>query len=857
MKINFTNIGMLIFLFLGVHTLSAQTPNVLTIASPDEVAGSYLIALANSGAGAADDWGAEVVNSTGTATFINDGDGIITDGCEAGAANVAGKWAFIDRGACQFADKALNAQNDGAQLVIICNNDANDPQALPPLGPGDVADQVTIPVVGLNYDDCVRIRVAAEGANVGAEIRYFCGTASYPPNTLWGDGGEGEFNGNMGDWTFENDCNEGWEFTTNQSVPGPAFTEGTSCNGFMTFPSWWQSTSGGGTENIDPLSDVYCNGRLFSPNIDLSGETVDGLFCEFWHSNFHYYGGYTQLAVSYDDGVTYPDTMAVSAAANAGTNPTAPAVVAGCDLLTTPVNDGFVEKMRIPINGYTDQGQVKLQFIHSGGFYSATIDDVLLTNGGQYFDLEVGQTYKTSGFAYRIPVDQALPVPFHADIINKGNVACDNPEMTANVLLDGNTVFTTTNTQYGAQPPVSCFLNENLSFEEMFTPTEVGTYRMDLVNTTADDKFADNNVTSNQFEITDYIWGTSTETATRTQMWDGLIADEPGANGWIGWDWAIAYPFHITKGEGNFLHRLTIGVEPLPTTSGSISTYVYKWVPSDASFPNGCGGVNADGDRSGFDYNINPDDTQLVGICSNVFGQQRTTVPLNSSLQSEPGIDFENIKMHIGQADRATGDLITNSAGEPLPLELEDNTSYVLVFAIVPSDDEEINFQAVDAADGTFYYQGATNYAYAYNESCLRSGAMVATLDNDGDFERDIDQLVFDRFLTNNTPWLEMLIGPAEALGTEDLTAAADQSISVYPNPVTDQINVQIDLEATSDVVSFELMDISGKTVKTAQFSDIKTANLTMSVKDVTPGVYTLNVRSEAGFTARKVIVQK
>jgi len=853
MKFNFTKFGMLVFLFFGVQNLSAQDPNVLTITSPDEVAGNYLIATTGG------NWGGVVGSFSGTGTFINDGVGVTTDGCTEAMDNVAGKWAFIDRGECQFADKALTAQNAGAQLAIICNNDSNSPGELPPLGAGDVSDQVTIPVIAINYEDCLRIRVAAEGSDVGVQTRYFCGSPTYPPSVIWGnEPGQGDFNGNIGDWTFENDCAEaGWEFQTNGALPGYTLTEGSACNGFMSFPSWWQSVLGGGTQDIDPRADQYCNGRLFSPNIDLSGETVDGLFCEFWHSTFYFVGGYTQLAVSYDDGVTYPDTMAVSAAVGAGTNIIPPAVEEGCQLLTTPVNDGEIRQFRIPVVGYDNQGQIKLQFIHSGGFYSATIDDVILTNGGQYFDLEVGDTYKTSAPAYRIPLAQAQPVPFHADIINLGNIPAENPELTAEISLNGNIIWSEVNSQFADAPPVSCFLNENFSFEEMFTPSEMGLHTMITRNTTPDDRFTINDDTFNDFEITENTWSSAASDAVRVQMWDGLVADEPGENGWIGFDWAIAYPFFIPNGTGNYLNTLTIGVDPLPTTSGSITTYVYKWVPGLASFPNGARGLAADGrSPSGTDYLIHPDDTQLVGICAEVFGQQRTTIPLNSSLQGD--FDFENITMKIGQANRATGELETDNLGTPLPLELEDETQYVLVFAITPSDDEEINFQAVDAADGTRYFQGATNYAYAYNESFIRSDAFVATLDNDGDFETEIEQLVFDRSIgaTANMPWLEMNIG-ALPTSTEDLTEAAGQSIRIFPNPVIDQINVEVNLDETSDVVSFELMDINGKIVKTETFNDVMTANLTMGVKDVVPGVYTLNVRSEAGFTAKKVIVQK
>lgn len=73
----------------------------------------------------------------------------INNGCEAAinAADLTGTIAIIDRGACNFTDKVLNAQNAGAiAAIIVNNNDDGTPAAM-----GGADDAVTIPCIGVNY----------------------------------------------------------------------------------------------------------------------------------------------------------------------------------------------------------------------------------------------------------------------------------------------------------------------------------------------------------------------------------------------------------------------------------------------------------------------------------------------------------------------------------------------------------------------------------------------------------------------------------------------------------------------------------------------------------------------------------
>ena len=97
--------------------------------------------------------------------LVDDGTDTATDACEPLAGFSAGHIALIDRGACNFTQKVLNAQLAGAKGAIIVNN---QPAGLPPMGGFDPA--VTIPSVGVSFDDGSMFKAAAAENIVGKLI---------------------------------------------------------------------------------------------------------------------------------------------------------------------------------------------------------------------------------------------------------------------------------------------------------------------------------------------------------------------------------------------------------------------------------------------------------------------------------------------------------------------------------------------------------------------------------------------------------------------------------------------------------------------------------------------------------------
>ncbi len=126
----------------------------LTVASPAAAAGRYVVGQASFGA----PLGSPGV--TGQIAQVVDSPGNIGLACaplSAGnAAAVLGRIALVDRGSCNFVDKADNAQAAGAIALVIVDN----VQEWPPVAPeAPAADPtLTIPVVSVTLGDGATLR---------------------------------------------------------------------------------------------------------------------------------------------------------------------------------------------------------------------------------------------------------------------------------------------------------------------------------------------------------------------------------------------------------------------------------------------------------------------------------------------------------------------------------------------------------------------------------------------------------------------------------------------------------------------------------------------------------------------------
>jgi hypothetical protein len=148
-------------------TVTADAPGTLaampavTVDAPAAIAGDLEAGTA--------DFGAALTTAGVSGTLVAAEDAAdaagpsATDACSplTNAAAVAGHVALVDRGTCNFTDKAVNAQTAGAIGVVVANNQPGDTALL--MGGSD--DSIAIPVVSVTQADGATLR-----GNVGAGV---------------------------------------------------------------------------------------------------------------------------------------------------------------------------------------------------------------------------------------------------------------------------------------------------------------------------------------------------------------------------------------------------------------------------------------------------------------------------------------------------------------------------------------------------------------------------------------------------------------------------------------------------------------------------------------------------------------
>jgi hypothetical protein len=83
----------------------------------------------------------------------------------------------------------------------------------------------------------------------------------------------------------------------------------------------------------------------------------------------------------------------------------------------------------------------------------------------------------------------------------------------------------------------------------------------------------------------------------------------------------------------------------------------------------------------------------------------------------------------------------------------------------------------------------------------------------------------------------------------------ATANMLVFPNPASNLINIQIDINKEADGI-IELTDISGRTVRTVHVDNSTHHTITLPTAELSKGLYFVNFTSQAGRICKRVVVQ-
>lgn len=805
----FSHAIMSMALVLISFSLQAQLPNTLTINAPAEIAGDYQFVMAAFG---------QQLNAPqgGMGTLIDDGTDPTSDGCEPGAGNIGGKVAFIDRGDCQFGTKVLFAENAGASMVIICNNNDDPPFQMVP---GDDGDLVNIPAGMISRADCETIRVAFADGDVDLTVLNKCAPPVYGPEVIFGrNPGEGDFDGGLNDWTVETesftDANT-WHWDANGDATG-TFTNfqinsATLCNGAMVMSS--DSLDNGGTTNLGTgPCPMPCIASIVSPEVDLStADPSKGFFIQFTQAFRQFTSSY-QIIVDKNGAGTWLDTIFLNQDA----------------VVNSP---NINETVKIPLQGYTGVQSIQFKFRYIGNYYYWIIDDVTITNES-YVDMQLNSNWYAAAPQWRTPASQVSAMPFLVDMFNNGNLDAQNVQVTVDIFdPNGNQVHSQTQ-DYGEIDAYT--LDENTVFDGgTFTPpAETGMYTGYYVVSaeSPDPDFTNNNdinndtinfnfmVTPNHFELVPGV----ADGGTLRPITDGSIF----ANGSSSQDIANACGtvFYCPNGEGHAVGNITFGVTAEEQTqSGFVHALLYRWL----------------GDLGGISENdgVDPDERVLVGA---------NTIILDTITG-----DIGNIEIPIFAVDG-------NGVGQPgESVFLDNDAQYFLYLSTEPLVPGPQGFQ-IDLLSGfntngfdRNYNHFASNMAFDSTGIDRNPGTYYASGMTTGNVA-EASASVPD-FYDINTLWTRVVVYDTST-DVDELNEKI--GLKAYPNPTSDLLNINIKLENASDV-TFDIIDFQGRRVQTDQFDNVQSGTVLINTSALSSGTYLLNIRTDEGTKTQKIVIAR
>jgi len=630
-----------------------------------------------------------------------------------------------------------------------------------------------------------------------------------PEKSVWGT----QFENGLDGWSaLDGDFNErkradgsdiGWEWSMDGSVAAGNFSIGTLqspsiCNGAMVLNSDFLDNEGMDDNFGNGDCPATCNSILLSPTIDLSEQDGNDFVLQFASRHRHFNSEYNIL-LSNDDGVTWFDTIAVFGGSDYETVRNEPAI--------------GLDQYRIPLCQLQNDRDVRIAFWYNANYYHWAIDDVYLIAEDEP-DLRVNENWYAKSLTLGIPYDQAYPLAFLADIENRSPVSSESSTLRLAVTNDsGNEVHSQT---LAYNEVDGCNLDENKTFLEMYSPTDISPGDVWRVRYTINDDNSDadnsNNTTGSRIEWTENLWkSVNTE-------------EDIGRNYLVGWKYAGEHlneswgrHFYVANGtrDGIQLHLGQVDFGFFVGNGGdanqvSIVVSVYEWVDS-----NNNGLVDAD-----------PSDEKIkLGSAPTIFG----------------GILENTRSITVFPVDE-DGEMI----------ELKDSTHYIVM----------VHYQSFTASTRIFPLMAPTGlhgYAHAPAELAYETffddnttgvdlSALVGQLGGIGVTAQDADRE--RQFNRNNFSYLFTNIHLDFFNSAQELNE--NIGINIYPNPAEDYVSADLLLDEISKNVQVEIIDVTGKTIKSKRLQNIKEQKITLSTEGLYNGLYIMNIRTDKGMNSQK-----
>ncbi|MEM8526170.1 MAG: PA domain-containing protein [Bacteroidota bacterium] len=487
--------------------------------------------------------------------------------CDSTTADLTDKVAVIDRGACFFTDKVRNAQNAGAIGVVVITNDGEPPIVMG----GDDTEGIVIPAVMVSRADGEELKTNIAGGTISVGVATDFAEFDTRDVVIWGDNGEGGFDGGLNGWTTQNyvecaaDTIEGfslWQWRAEGGGNRGAFVGSngnvnspTVCNGVISFDSDFYDNDGiSGNFGAGPCAASQA-GSISSPAIDLSGVEAAGLAVTFYQALRQFQSTYW-VGWSTDGGITWDSTQ----------------INQEYEVNSPHIQD--IERVNLP-SSVIGASDFRLRFTLSpANYYYWTIDDVRIVER-EANNLRVSNSFFALPPNAVTPQSQVEAFGFLADIENIGAVAQDEVNLNMTIVNEAGDVVFASDLDYGTVGSDS--LAENVPFAETFTPSEIGLYQGTYTVSSNNDDFDE---TDNQQSFFFFISDTTFAKEYALEGGNDLGGIE------VDFDqnptWAYGQSYYVPNGAGYQVTSVTLSASSTNFAGESvvgltIIAAIYKW----------------------------------------------------------------------------------------------------------------------------------------------------------------------------------------------------------------------------------------------------------------------------------------
>ena len=466
-----------------------------------------------------------------------------------------------------------------------------------------------------------------------------------------------------------------------------------------------------------------------------------------------------------------------------------------------PVNSGNEhEVVRVPMPGVVGNANVWVRFRELGNYYYWIVDDVQIVEQEAY-NLQIANNFFAVMPNAQFPAGQMDPVPFLTDIANVGAADQDDVVVDLDIVEDASsTSVFSSQIVYDPIPgnTLDGDLVENHIFPEMWTPDAMintGSYTGTYVVSSGQTDFndADNSATF-AFEVTT---GTFAKDLGQTRdvfpAASNYDVDEAHS-------WGYGNYYYVQDATDMVLESASFYVRNAEEVPGrSLLVSLYTWED-----------MNADG-------NADPDERVRVALAPYTIEGTET----DDQLITVPVLAFPS----------------------NVPYEFVSETQYILMIEYVTEDQVDFAMGATEDFDYA---------AMLFVTDSLDAPRFAGMLGVNGTL--DDEPYSSAGFGNDIAPVVHMNV--TFSTGTTELLPV-ENTMEVFPNPTSGELNVQLGLVNTYEQATLELFSNTGQRVYSKQYQNVQNDLLTVDVSRLSTGMYWAVIVTKDGIRSRRFSVQK